>query len=121
MLNTTADLYDRHPEQVQVATSGFCDYGGVYAFWGTIATVQCFEDNSLVRSSLEQPGQKRVLVVDGGRSVRCALLGDQLARIAHTNGWSGLIINGCIRDSEIIKTIDIGIKAVGTCLSLIHI
>lgn len=115
MLNTTADLYDRYSKQVQVATGGFCDYGGIYAFSGIIATVQCFEDNSLVRASLEKPGHGHVLLVDGGQSRRCALLGDQLAQLAYNNGWSGLIINGCIRDSEIIKKIAIGVKALATC------
>ena len=115
MEKSTPDLYDQHADLVQVATSAFRDYGGVRAFCGVIATVQCFEDNSLVRASLEQPGKGQVLLVDGGQSMRCALLGDRLAQLAHDNGWSGLVINGCIRDSGIIQTIAIGVKALACC------
>ena len=115
MLNTTANLYDQYTDRVRAATVSFHDYGGVHAFSGAIATVKCFEDNSYVRISLEEPGEGRILLVDGGQSMRCALLGDKLAQLAYDNGWSGLIINGCIRDSEIIRTISIGVKALATC------
>jgi regulator of ribonuclease activity A len=79
-----------------------------------VSTLKVFEDNSLVRAALEAPGQGRVLVVDGGGSMRCALLGDVLSTLAMNNGWSGVVVNGCIRDSVIIKDIDIGIMALGT-------
>jgi regulator of ribonuclease activity A len=110
----TADLYDEHGEDLQVATPLFKDFGQRRAFSGPIATVKCFEDNSLVRKSLGQPGDGRVLVVDGGGSVRCALVGDRLAALGRDNGWAGIVVFGCIRDSEELATIDIGIKALGT-------
>ena len=89
-------------------------YGQKTRFSGPISTVKCFEDNSLVRAALEEPGKGRVLVVDGGGSIRCALVGDKLAEMGMKNGWKGLIINGCIRDSAVASTLDIGIKALGT-------
>lgn len=116
MNNTTADLCDQYADQVQAAAvSSFRDYGGAAAFSGMVATVKCFEDNSCVRASLEEPGEGRVLLVDGGSSMRCALLGDKLARLACDNGWSGVIVNGCIRDSKILRTIAIGVKALASC------
>ena len=92
----------------------FNDFGGEISFSGPISTVKCFEDNSFVRSQLEQPGQGRVLVVDGGGSLRCALLGDMLAQMGADNGWAGIVVYGCIRDSGIIAEIEIGVKAIDT-------
>ncbi len=109
----TADLSDEHPE-AQVSAPGLTDYGGATRFFGPIRTVRCFEDNSLVRSALETPGDGAVLVVDGGGSMRCALLGDQLAALAVANGWTGVIVNGCVRDSAELATTDLGIKALAT-------
>ncbi len=114
MSYATADLYDEHGDSLQVATPMFNDYGGNRMFFGAIATVKCHEDNSFVRSTLEQPGEGRVLVVDGGGSLRCALLGDMLAELAIKNGWSGVIIYGCIRDSAAIGNMEIGVKALNT-------
>eukprot|EP00889_Picochlorum_renovo_P004273 jgi/Picre1/31303/NNA_006656.t1 len=74
--------------------------GGKIRFSGKISTVKCFENNPLVRKTLEEDGHGRVLVVDGGGSLRCALLGDNIAEMAYKNGWDGIIIHGCIRDSE---------------------
>jgi len=76
--------------------------------------VRCFENNPLVRASLEEKGNGRVLIVDGGGSKRCALLGDNIAAMAVENGWSGIIINGCIRDSLDISKMDLGVKALAT-------
>ena len=90
------------------------DFGGVTRFRGPASTVRCFENNPLVREALGEPGRGRVLVVDGGGSRRCALLGDNLAEMAARNGWSGVIINGCLRDSEDVAKIAIGVKAVAT-------
>lgn len=90
------------------------DFGGRLAFSGRAATVKCFENNPLVRASLEEQGQGRVLVVDGGGSRRCALLGDNIAAMAVANGWSGIVINGCIRDSLDISKMDLGVKALAT-------
>ena len=80
-----------------------------------MVTVKCFEDNSLVKALVQEPGQGRVLVVDGGGSRRRALLGDQLAAKAVANGWSGLVIDGVVRDVEILAELDLGVKALGSC------
>ncbi len=111
----TTDLCDTHPQKVKVAEPiGFKGYGTQHSFFGRIATVKCFEDNSFVRKALETDGQGRVLVVDGAGSMRCALLGDMLADLAIKNGWSGVIVNGCIRDSAAINEMSIGVKALNT-------
>jgi regulator of ribonuclease activity A len=92
------------------------DYGGNTSFYGSLATVKVFEDNVLVREALETDGQGRALVVDGGGSTRCALtrcalVGDRLAQLAYENGWTGIVVDGCIRDSEEISRIPVGVKA----------
>ncbi len=110
----TADLYDEYEEQLQIATPMFNSYGAKKKFSGPAATVKVFEDNSLVRAALEEPGNGKVLVVDGEASLRCALLGDMLALLGEKNGWEGIIINGCIRDSAVIATMNIGVKALNT-------
>ena len=114
----TADLCDDHvssPTRLSVMGSGdFRDYGGVKSFHGQIETVRCFESNPMVRKTLQEPGQGRVLVVDGGGSNRVAILGDMLAKFAQDNGWKGIVVNGCIRDSKVIGTLDVGVKARGT-------
>lgn len=110
----TADLYDANEDRVQVALPMFADYGGRLTFCGPVSTVKVHEDNTLVRKALEEKGEGRVLVVDGGESLRCALVGDMLAEIGRDNGWAGIIVSGCIRDSAVIATIDIGVKAIGT-------
>jgi regulator of ribonuclease activity A len=110
----TADLYDIHEEQLQICNPGFRHYGGHRAFHGPVATLKCFEDNSLVRDQLEQPGHGRVLVVDGGGSLRCAMLGDLLAQKAVDNGWSGVVIHGCIRDAAEIAELPLGVMALAT-------
>lgn len=114
----TADLCDEHvesPSRPCIATPGyFNDYGGIKKFHGRIETVKCFESNPLVRKTLGEPGEGRVLVVDGGASTRCAILGDLLATMARDNGWSGVVVNGNIRDSAVIAGIEIGVKAQGT-------
>lgn len=110
----TADLCDEYTADVRVATPIFRDYGGNTAFKGPISTVQVFEDNVLVRAALEEPGAGRVLVVDGGGSLRCALVGDLLAALAQSNGWAGLVVHGCIRDAATVARLAIGIKALAT-------
>ena len=114
MTFSTADLHDEHEGKIQVANVLMEGYGQKTRFSGPISTIKCFEDNSLVRAALEEPGKGRVLVVDGGASIRCALVGDKLAELAMKNGWEGLVVHGCIRDSAVISTLDIGIKALGT-------
>ncbi|MDZ7841730.1 MAG: ribonuclease E activity regulator RraA [Gammaproteobacteria bacterium] len=110
----TADLYDSYGDLLQVAEPIFRQFGRRTAFAGPIVAVKVFEDNTLVRASLETPGRGAVLVVDGGGSTRCALVGDLLARLAIDNGWAGIIVNGCIRDSAEIDGMDIGIRALAT-------
>ncbi|MEQ8663283.1 MAG: ribonuclease E activity regulator RraA [Gammaproteobacteria bacterium] len=110
----TADLYDEHGETLRVLAPIFTDYGGTRTFEGTVVTLKVHEDNSLVRSTLEEAGNGRVLVVDGGGSLRCALVGDNLAEIGVNNGWAGIIVYGCIRDAEPIGRLAIGVKALTT-------
>lgn len=109
---STPDLCDAHPADARVVAPMLKNYGGRAAFGGRVVTVKCFEDNSLVKSQVAEPGHGRVMVVDGGGSLRCALLGDHLAAKAMQNGWAGLIIYGCIRDVDDIGKMDIGVQAV---------
>jgi regulator of ribonuclease activity A len=112
---TTADLWDSHSESLICVDPIFNHFGNKKMFSGQIATLKLFEDNSLVRKQLESDGKGKVLVIDGGASLRCALVGDQLAALAIQNNWNGIIIHGCIRDSHLINTMDIGIRALNTC------
>jgi len=111
----TADLCDQFSDEVQVTEPLLQDFGGKTTFGGEVVTVDVFEDNTLVRKQLEQAGEGRVLVVDGGGSLLTALLGDQLATLAQENGWAGVVIHGCIRDAEEVAKIPIGVKALNTC------
>ena len=110
---TTSDLFDAHPGAASCETQ-FRQFGGRRSFSGPVATVRCLEDNVLLRAAVSDPGEGRVLVVDGGGSFRCALLGDNIAEIAVANGWSGLIVNGCVRDVVALAELPIGLKALGT-------
>ena len=110
----TTDLCDDYSGILQIAEPIFGDFGGITSFSGAIATVKTFEDNSLVREMLESAGDGRVLVVDGGGSMRCALLGDNLAQFAMDNGWRGVVVNGCTRDAEDIGDTPLGVKALDT-------
>ena len=110
MSYATTDLSDAHPE-AQVCEPVFQAYGGRSAFAGPIATLKVFEDNALVREAVEQPGEGRVLVVDGGGSLRCALLGGNLGVLAVENGWAGVVINGAVRDVDELDAQPIGVRA----------
>ena len=110
---STTDLCDAHPD-VAVLPPVFHDFGGSSCFGGAIETVRVQDDNVLVREALEEPGAGRVLVVDGGGSLACALLGDQIATLAQTNGWAGVIVHGCVRDVAVLATIPVGVKAIGS-------
>ena len=110
---TTSDLFDDHPGAAACETQ-FRQFGGVHSFSGRVATVRCYEDNVLVRARASEPGDGRVLVVDGGGSFACALLGDNIAGIAVSNGWAGIVVNGCVRDVLALAELPIGIKALGT-------
>lgn len=107
----TADLCDAFPARVKVVEPIFRDWGGIRSFAGPIETVRVHEDNGLVRRVLEGKGNGRVLVVDGGGSLRTALLGGRLAALAQTNGWHGAVIHGCVRDSVELAAVAIGIRA----------
>lgn len=110
----TADLCDAHSDDLQIVEPGFRSFGGHPRFHGEIVTLKLFEDNSLVRETLGLPGHGKVLVVDGGGSKRCALLGDLLATKAVESGWSGILVNGCIRDSAEIVSMPLGVIALAT-------
>ena len=110
----TADLYDEHGENMEVCEAPLRQYGGVAAFHGEVVTVKCFEDNVLVRRALSEDGSGKVLVVDGGGSLRAALVGDGIAGLAFENGWSGILLNGAVRDVAALVGLGIGIKALGS-------
>lgn len=110
----TADLCDEHEDKLRICSPMFRSYGGRRACGGQISTLKLFEDNSLVRQAVESPGEGRVLVIDGGGSMRRALVGDQLAALAVRNGWAGIIVYGCIRDSRAIGEMDLAVFALGT-------
>jgi regulator of ribonuclease activity A len=111
---STADLLDAHGDDAAVCEAALRQFGGVRSFGGPIATVRCREDNVLVRQRAGEPGDGRVLVVDGAGSLRCALVGDNIAALALENGWAGLVINGCVRDSATLAGMAIGVTALGT-------
>ena len=112
---STADLCDTHSDNLVIADPIFRSYGKLPSFYGEIVTVKIFEDNVLLKETLSDNGKGKVLVADGGGSTRCALVGDLIAALAVRNEWSGIIVYGCIRDSREVSTINIGIKAIGTC------
>lgn len=107
----TADLYDRHEGKLKVAQPVFKSFGKKKSFGGEIVTVKVFEDNVLVKEMLGKNGKGKTLVVDGGGSLRYALMGDNLAKMAIDKGWEGVIIYGCIRDSADIDGMDVGVKS----------
>jgi regulator of ribonuclease activity A len=112
---STADLYDANEGKVHVALPLFQSYGLKKKFFGQIYTVKCFEDNTPVGDVLRnENGKGKVLVIDGGGSLRCALVGDLIATAAIKNEWEGIIVFGCIRDSVVINEMPIGIKALNT-------
>ncbi|MGI9553626.1 MAG: ribonuclease E activity regulator RraA [Thermodesulfobacteriota bacterium] len=111
---STPDLCDEFPDQVSVVEPLFNSYGGISTFGGEVVTIKCREDNSLVKETASKPGKGKVMVVDGGGSLRRALLGDLIAKDAVKNGWEGFIIFGCIRDVDVIGQLEIGVKALDT-------
>ena len=115
MLDLLPDLCDQHGDALQVAAPLFHDYGGKPLFHGQAVTLSCFEDNSLVRELVARPGQGKVMVIDGGGSLRRALLGDQLAIKAVEQGWEGILIHGAVRDVGTLATLALGVKALAAC------
>jgi regulator of ribonuclease activity A len=112
-VTSTADLLDAHPD-APVCALPLRQFGGNASFHGEIATVRCLEDNVLVRQRAGEDGAGRVLVVDGGGSLRVALVGDNIAALAQAHGWVGFVIHGCVRDAAALRELPIGIKALGT-------
>lgn len=110
----TADLVDDIGPDVRSCDSQFRQFGGRTTFAGPISTVRCFEDNALLKSVLSEPGEGGVLVIDGAGSLHCALVGDVIAELARSNGWSGLVVYGAVRDASALRDIDLGVKALGT-------
>jgi regulator of ribonuclease activity A len=119
MTFATSDICDAHEDKIAAGAIAvlpplFKSFGKQLIFSGPAATLKVFEDNVLVRSALETPGNGRVLVIDGGGSLRCALVGGILGVLAEKNGWAGIVVNGCIRDSEEINACNIGVRALAT-------
>jgi regulator of ribonuclease activity A len=117
---STCDLCDANEKLIEEGTLRalpplFRHFGLQQRFYGEVATMRVFEDNALVRAELEKPGEKRVLVIDGGASLRCALVGGNLAALAARNGWAGLIVNGAVRDRDEVDDTNIAIRALGLC------
>lgn len=110
----TADLVDDIGPDVRSCDEQFRQFGGRTQFAGPITTVRCFQDNALLKSVLSEPGHGRVLVIDGGGSLHTALVGDVIAELGRSHGWAGVIVNGAVRDATTLRTLDIGIKALGT-------
>lgn len=114
---STCDMCDAHKGDDSgsfwVLPPVFQCFGGVAAFSGPVSTVKCFEDNTLVKAAVDSPGNGRVLVVDGGASLRRALVGGNLGKAAAKNGWAGVIVDGCVRDSAELAACDVGIRALG--------
>jgi regulator of ribonuclease activity A len=110
----TADLVDEIGVDVRSCDTQFRQFGGHPEFAGRISTVRCYQDNAVLKSVLSAPGDGGVLVIDGAGSLHTALVGDVIAELARGNGWTGLIVNGAVRDAATLRTLDIGIKALGT-------
>ena len=112
---STCDFCDVHKGDTsgafRVLPPVFQSFGGVAAFAGPVSTVKCHEDNTVVKAAVESPGEGRVLVVDGGGSLRRALVGGNLAAAAARNGWAGLVVDGCVRDLAELRAAAVGIRA----------
>jgi regulator of ribonuclease activity A len=111
---STADLYDEHGDALASCDVQFRQFGAVSGFAGPAVTVRCHQDNALLKSVLSEPGAGRVLVVDGGGSLHTALMGDLIAGLAVSNGWAGVVIHGAVRDVAVLRTMALGIKALGS-------
>ncbi|XYQ53409.1 ribonuclease E activity regulator RraA [Pectobacterium carotovorum] len=111
---STPDLVDAFYDEALVVDAGLLDFGGNKKFCGEIHTVYCFEDSTQVAASLNDDGTGKVLVVDGGASLRMALTGDLVIGRGMKNGWQGVILNGCVRDVPNVKELQIGVKALAS-------
>ncbi len=111
---STSDLCDQHGDSIQVADPIFRHFTANQQFGGQAVTIKCFEDNSLVAEAVATPGDGRILVIDGGGSLRRSLLGDNLAKKAVDNGWAGIVVYGAIRDVQEIAPMNLGVMAIGS-------
>lgn len=109
----TADLCDAYPDQVRVLAPLFTHYGGRQVFHGAVETILAYEDNSRVREVLSEAGEGRVLVIDGGASLRRSMVGGDLAKLAATNGWAGILVHGAVRDVHELEAQALGVLALG--------
>ena len=115
MFIPTSDLCDQYPDKVRVATPMLRHFGARTQFAGRVATIKCHEDNVLIREAAVEAGEGRVMVIDGGGSLRSALAGDGVAAWAHEHGWAGMVIYGCVRDIVALARVDIGVMALDVC------
>ena len=109
----TADLVDAYSDVLRCCDIQFRDYGGRVRFHGPVRTLKLFEDNALLKQTLQEPGDGAVLVVDGSGSLRCSLLGDFIAGLGASNGWAGMVVWGAVRDVVALRGLDFGLKALG--------
>lgn len=110
----TSDLCDLHGEGLRSCDTQFRQFAARREFSGVAVTIKCHEDNVLIKAAVAEPGEGRVLVVDGDGSLHCALVGDNMAQIAADNDWAGLVVYGAVRDAVALSSVDIGLKALGT-------
>lgn len=110
----TCDLSDAYGERARVLAPVLRHFGGRRRFAGAVETLKCFEDNTKLRELANTAGDGRVLVVDAGGSMRCALVGDTIAREAIAHGWAGIVLNGCVRDTAALAGLELGVMALAS-------
>jgi regulator of ribonuclease activity A len=115
MIRSICDLSDDHRDEVRTAAPIFRDYGGLRVFNGPITTLRCHEDNALLKSTLQTPGEGRVMVVDGGGSLQRALVGDMLGALMLQHSWAGIVVNGAVRDVENLRNMPVAVRALNVC------
>ena len=115
MIRSICDLSDDHPALARAVDAVFRDFGGLRVFHGPITTLRCHEDNMLLRRTLSEPGAGRVMVVDGGGSLRRALVGDKLGALLLQHGWAGIVVNGAARDVENLRDMPVAVRALAAC------
>lgn len=115
MIRSICDLSDDHPALARAVDPVFRDFGGLRVFHGRITTLRCHEDNMLLRRTLSTPGEGRVMVVDGGGSLRRALVGDKLGALLLQHGWAGIVVHGAARDLENLRDMPVAVRALAAC------
>lgn len=114
MQYNTSELCDMYTEQVDVLSPIFEHYGGLSSFGGQVQTIKCFEDNAIILNVVANDGTGKVLIIDGGGSIRCALIDAEIAELAAENNWEGIVCNGSVRDVDALEDINIGIMALNS-------